>query len=93
MGQRLRPPQDAGTIARETGAMPAKDVGAARCASMDFSALAAERLRRARKLPPGPARNELRQIAVALRWLSAHKLSPERELLLQNMLQQETREP
>ena len=30
---------------------------------------AADALRRARKLPIGPARNELRQLAIALRWL------------------------
>jgi len=58
-----------------------------------FFSHAADRLRRARRLPPGPERNELRQVAVALRWLAAHKLSPERELLLQTMLQQEARDP
>jgi hypothetical protein len=30
---------------------------------------AADALRRARKLPVGPARNDLRQLAIGLRWL------------------------
>ena len=45
---------------------------------MDFLERAAEVLRQARKLPPGEARNELRQVAVALRWLAEHPLLEER---------------
>jgi hypothetical protein len=56
------------------------------CFGIDFTAKAAAALRAARKLPPGAERNEFRQLAYALRWLSAHKLSPERELKLRQML-------
>jgi hypothetical protein len=48
---------------------------------------AADVLKQARKLPPGPARNELRQVALALRWLAAHPQSPEREAQIARMLE------
>jgi hypothetical protein len=54
---------------------------------MDFLERAAEALRRARKLPPGEARNELRQIAVALRWLAEHPLSDGRAKQIEQMLE------
>jgi hypothetical protein len=53
---------------------------------MDFLERAAEALRQARKLPPGEARNELRQIAVALRWLAEHPLPDERARQVRQML-------
>jgi hypothetical protein len=56
------------------------------CVGIDFTARAAAALRAARKLPRGAERNEFRQLAYALRWLSAHKLSPEREFKLRQML-------
>ena len=56
------------------------------CLGIDFTARAAAALRSARRLPPGAERNEFRQLAYALRWLGAHKLSPERELKLRQML-------
>jgi len=59
---------------------------------MDYLATAAERLKQARKLPRGPERNELRQIAIALRWLAAHKLSPEREQRLREVLERDARD-
>jgi hypothetical protein len=58
----------------------------ASCFGIDFIAKATAALRAARKLPPGAERNELRQLAYALRWLAAHPLSPERELKLRQML-------
>ena len=54
---------------------------------MDFLERAAEALRQARKLPPGEARNELRQIAVALRWLAKHPLSDGRAKQIKQMLE------
>jgi hypothetical protein len=54
---------------------------------MDLLARAAEALRQARKLPPGEARNELRQIAVALRWLAEHPVSDERVKRIRQMLE------
>jgi hypothetical protein len=54
---------------------------------MDLLEKAAEVLRQARKLPPGEARNELRQIAVALRWLAEHPLSEERAHQIKPMLE------
>jgi hypothetical protein len=53
---------------------------------MDLRAKAAEVLREARKLAPGGARNELRQIAVALRWLMKHPLPNERTERVEQML-------
>jgi hypothetical protein len=38
-------------------------------------------------LPPGEARNELRQIAVALRWLAKHPLSDVRAQQIKPMLE------
>jgi hypothetical protein len=58
---------------------------------MDFLESAAEILRQARRLPPGEARNELRQIAVALRWLAEHPLSDGRAGRIRQML--ESRHP
>jgi hypothetical protein len=37
---------------------------------------AAEALRRARRLPVGPHRNDLRQLAVGLLWLDKHGIDP-----------------
>ena len=54
---------------------------------MDFLERAAEALRQARKLPPGEARNELRQIAVALRWLAEHPLSDGRAKQIKQLLE------
>jgi hypothetical protein len=71
------PPADAATLAAPSRAC---------CSGIDFTARAAAALRAARKLPPGAERNEFRQLAYALRWLSAHQLSPERELKLRQML-------
>src|SRR3954451_9237886 len=59
-------------------------------ACTELLATAAARLKQARKLPRGPERNELRQVAIALRWLAVHKLSPERAQQLREMLQRET---
>ena len=58
---------------------------------MDFLENAAEILRQARRLPPGEARNELRQIAVALRWLAEHPLPDGRVRQIRQML--ENRQP
>jgi hypothetical protein len=58
---------------------------------MDFLENAAEILRQARSLPRGEARNELRQIAVALRWLAEHPLSDGRARQIRQML--ESRQP
>jgi hypothetical protein len=54
---------------------------------MDFLENAAEILRQARRLPRGEARNELRQIAVALRWLAEHPLSDGRAGQIRQMLE------
>ena len=54
---------------------------------MDFLERAAEALRKARKLPPGEARNELRQIAVALRWFAKRPHSDGRAKQIKQMLE------
>ena len=54
---------------------------------MDFLERAAEVLRQARKLPPGEARNELRQIAVALRWFAKRPHSDGRAKQIKQMLE------
>ena len=61
--------------------------GVTRRGAMDLLERAAEVLRQARKLPPGEARNELRQIAVALRWLAERPLSNERAKQIEPMLE------
>src|SRR5258708_335297 len=76
---------------RRTRPHPAQSGGAARRNTMDFLERAAEALRQARKLPPGEARNELRQIAVALRWLAEHPPSQQRVKLIGQMI--ESRRP
>jgi hypothetical protein len=42
---------------------------------------AIDALRRARKLPVGPYRNDLRQLAMGLRWLEQHSATQPRETL------------
>jgi len=54
---------------------------------MNLLCKAAEVLKQARKLPPGEARNELRQVALALRWLAAHPQSAERQAQIEQMLE------
>jgi hypothetical protein len=41
----------------------------------EFVRLAAETLRKARELPVGPERNELRQVALGLKWMAKRNLS------------------
>jgi hypothetical protein len=91
MGQQLYLPGHADAVVWQTNAL-AESSRAARRGGTDFLARAAENLRRARRLPPGPERNELRQIAIALRWLAAHPLSPSRQALLHEMLERDPRD-
>jgi hypothetical protein len=92
MGQRLHRPEHADDVARRTLAVAAGDNRGIGCAVPDVLATAAERLKQARKLPPGPERNELRQIAIALRWLATHQLSPERQQRLRDVLERDARD-
>jgi hypothetical protein len=53
---------------------------------MDLLTKAADALKQARELPPGAARNELRQVAIALRWLAGRPQSPEQEVRIRQLL-------
>jgi hypothetical protein len=54
---------------KNTSDIRAPDLTASRITALPLREHAADALRRARKLPIGPDRNDLRQLAVGLKWL------------------------